>query len=104
MRPTPTYAIPAEHLTVGLIIFWNGESGSIEDITDQPDDESVYVEICFDGARTDEGFSIPYGTEVGLVHARQAIEALKAMAVKKAAEHAEALSIEANKQPLGRVA
>jgi hypothetical protein len=66
MTTYPT--IPAEDLRVGHCINWNGEGCSVEDVYDQPDDESVYLTVCFDEGRPDEGVTIPYGTAVGLLH------------------------------------
>lgn len=99
MTTYPT--IPAEHLAVGHCIIWNGEGGSVEDVTDQPDDESVYVEICFDPAHCDEPFTIPYGTAIRLLHQSQ-FDRWKARQDAAAAKLD--ATMEALKQPVGRAA
>jgi hypothetical protein len=100
MTTYPT--IPAEDLRVGHCINWEGEGCSVEDVYDQPDDESVYLTVCFDEGRPDESVTIPYGTAVSLLHQCQ-FERWKASQQTRAAKHDRILAGQITEHNEGRV-
>jgi hypothetical protein len=99
MTTYPT--IPAEHLRIGHCIGWEGRGAEIEDTTHEPDEGQIYVRIRFDGALWDEGYSIPYGTPIELLHKSQFDQW---RAVQDAAAAKLDATMEALRQPVGRAA